>query len=47
MTFGKVLFGMCCVFFTVGTVGAIKGAVSAARMRKKQKQYAEARSNNQ
>lgn len=45
MTVGKVLFGMCCLFFVIGTAGVIKGAVLASRTRKKQRQYAGARNN--
>ena len=38
----KIMFGLCCVFFVVGTAGAIRNAVLSARTRKRQKQYTEA-----
>jgi len=40
----KIMFGLCCVFFVVGTAGAIKRIAVSARTRKKQKQYTEAKS---
>ena len=42
----KIMFGLCCVFFVVGTAGAIRSAVLSARTRKRQKQYTEANQAN-
>ncbi len=42
----KIMFGLCCVFFVVGTAGAIKRIAVSARTRKKQKQYTEANQAN-
>ena len=42
----KIMFGACCLFFIIGTVGAIKGIVVSTRTRKRQKQYTEANQAN-
>ena len=42
----KIMFGLCCLFFIMGTAGAIKSAVISVKTRKRQKQYTEANQAN-
>lgn len=38
----KIMLVACCIFFLIGTIGAVKSIVVTAKTRKRQKQYTEA-----
>lgn len=41
MTFGRILFAMCLVFFIMGTTGLVRNIVDRVRQNKVRKRYAE------